>query len=162
VHALSRSEGSARSLAARARDTFGLQARVHAAAGAWLNEADCIVTSVPAAEGLEPFLDPKWIRPGAFVAACDLGRCWRPGLAGLDVVAVDDRTQEAALGHPMLPQADVDTDLVALVSGAHPGRTDATHRTAFVFRGMAVADLAAAWLLYHRTLDAGAAGPPAA
>jgi ornithine cyclodeaminase/alanine dehydrogenase len=159
VHTVSRGGRSAHALAALAGTGFGLEARAHQAAGAWLADADAIVTSVPAAPGLEPFLDPQWVRPGGFVAACDLGRCWRPGLADLDVVAVDDRAQEAALGHPMLAPAAVDTDLVALASGNHPGRRDGAQRTAFVFRGTAIADLATAWLAYRRSQDTSAAPP---
>ena len=45
--------------------------------------------------------------------------------------------------------------LGALVTGAHAGRTDARQRTAFVFRGMAIADLAAAWLAFRHAVDSG-------
>lgn len=159
VHAISRGERSARELARLARERHGAEAHVHAGAEECLGEADAIVTSVPAAEGLTPFLDPARVTPGAFVTACDLGRCWRPGLADFDVVAVDDRAQEAALPHPMLPAAAVDTDLGALVAGEHPGRTGEDQRTAFVFRGMAIADLAAAWLAFRHARDAGLGEP---
>jgi ornithine cyclodeaminase/alanine dehydrogenase len=155
VHAVSRTQAGARAFARHAQQRFGIDAHAHADARGCLGEADVIVTTVPAADGLEPFLDPDRVRPGAFVAACDVGRCWRPGLAGFDIVAIDDRAQEASLSQPMLAPECVDTDLGALVTGAHAGRTDARQRTAFVFRGMAIADLATAWLALRHAVDAG-------
>jgi ornithine cyclodeaminase/alanine dehydrogenase len=44
----------------------------------------------------------------------------------------------------------VTADLTALVTGAVTSRDAATQRTAFVFRGMAVGDLALAALGYQR------------
>jgi len=159
VHAVARSEPSARRFARHASTQFGVDAHAHGDANDCLHEVDAIITSVPAAEDLEPFLEPDRVAPGAFVAACDLGRCWRPGLTAFDVVAVDDRAQEAALAHPMLPAGAVATDLGALVAGRHPGRTGDAQRTAFVFRGLAIADLAVAWLACQHARDVGRGTP---
>lgn len=159
VHAVARSEPSARRFARHASTQFGVDAHAHGDANDCLHEVDAIITSVPAAGDLEPFLEPDRVAPGAFVAACDLGRCWRPGLAAFDVVAVDDRAQEAALPHPMLAPEVVDTDLGALVAGRHPGRSGDSQRTAFVFRGLAIADLAVARLAYEHARDAGHGTP---
>lgn len=162
VHAVSRTADGASAFARLARERYGVQAHAHGCAHRCLGEAQVIITSVPASDGLEPFLDPDLVAPGAFVAACDLGRSWRPGLEDFDVVAVDDLAQEAVLEHPLMA-GTMDTDLGALVTGAHPGRTRAAQRTAFVFRGMAIADLAAAWLALchvrgHGHLDPGSNG----
>ena len=46
-------------------------------------------------------------------------------------------------------------DLAALASGALPGRQHERERTAFAFRGLALADLALAGLCYRRALASG-------
>ena len=155
VRAVSRTIDGARSFARWASDRFQVDAAADADARKLIESVDVVVTSVPATAGLEPFLDPAWVRPGAFVAACDLARSWLPGLAAFDVLAIDDRKQDAASGHPLAPAESVAADLGELVTGAHPGRTHATQRTAFVFRGLAIGDLAAAWLAYEQARDSG-------
>jgi ornithine cyclodeaminase/alanine dehydrogenase-like protein (mu-crystallin family) len=49
----------------------------------------------------------------------------------------------------------VSGDLSELVSGAAPGRTRREERTLFIHRGIALADLAAAVLVYERARERG-------
>lgn len=155
VGAVSRTVDGAQRFTRWVGERFGIDSEAGSDVRAVIEDVDAVVTSVPAAAGLEPFLDPAWVRPGAFVAACDLGRSWRPGFDAFDVVAIDDRAQDVASGHPLLPPGSVSADLGELVTGAHAGRTAANQRTAFVFRGLAIGDLAAAWLVYEHAREHG-------
>ncbi len=115
--------------------------------------ADLIVTSVPAAPGLAPFLDGAWLRPGAFASMADLGRSWRPEtLDDIDIVATDDREQSDAIAAAgkLVRGGPWAADLADLVTGRHPGRGAADQRTAFIFAGIALCDLAVAALAYRR------------
>ncbi len=119
---------------------------------------DVVVTSVPASAELRPFLDPNRLRPGSFIAAVDLGRSWRPeGLAGLDLLVVDDRAQaadpstRARLAWP----GPFAADLAELVTGAATGRTDPAQRAMFLFPGLALADLAVGAALLRLAEEAG-------
>lgn len=121
--------------------------------------ADIIVTSVPAQPGLQPFLDGRHVRSGAFVSTVDLGRSWiAHTIRDLDVVATDDRAQssELAADGKLAHAGPWMADLTELVDGSYPGRTDAGQRTAFVFAGTALCDLAVAVEAYRRAIARGA------
>jgi ornithine cyclodeaminase/alanine dehydrogenase-like protein (mu-crystallin family) len=157
VVAFSRTEASAAKFAGEAR-AAGLQAEATRDPGAAVSGLDVVVSSVPAAADLVPFLDPDWIAPGAFVSAVDLGRSWKAKpIARLDLVATDDRAQSEALGRAgkLVTAGPFHADLAELVSGANPGRRDARARALFVFAGDAVADLAAARVVYEAALRRG-------
>ncbi len=122
-----------------------------------IEPADIVVTSVPAAEGLSPFLDGRWLKPGAFAAMVDLGRSWRPEtIRDFDLMATDDRAQSAVIAADgkLAHAGPWPADLASLVAGRHPGRTGPRQRTGFIFAGMALADLAVAALVYRRALAA--------
>ena len=130
---------------------LGLDAEESASPEALLAGVDIVVSSVPASPQLEPMLDVEYLRAGAFAGMCDNGRSWhRSGLARFDHLYIDDEAQEHAAhlhGGGLVDEALVNGDLATLVSGESPGRVERLERTAFVFRGLALADLAAATLV---------------
>jgi ornithine cyclodeaminase/alanine dehydrogenase-like protein (mu-crystallin family) len=112
--------------------------------------ADIVVTSVTRSPQLEPFLDVNWLAPGSFAAITDLAGPWLPeSMAVFDTLVIDDLRQEATMKHPMVDMGLVDGDISGLVSGDFEGRTNSDARTAFVFRGLGLGDLAIAGLAYH-------------
>lgn len=152
VVAYSRRRETAAALAAAARGR-GLAADTAVRAQDAVRGMDIVVTSVPAAPDQQAELDPAWLGAGSFAAMVDLGRSWLPaGLESLDLIATDDRGQSEALarGGKLAWKGPFAADLGELVSGARPGRANAAQRTAFLFPGFALGDLAAAELVYRR------------
>lgn len=131
---------------------MGLQASASATARECLEGADIIVSSVTLNYAIAPFLDGRWLKPGAFAAITDLAIPWAPdGMAAFDHVYVDDAAQERAMDKPMVAPDLVRGDLRDLVMrGATVGKGD---RRAFVFRGIAAGDLAVAALAYRRAVE---------
>lgn len=120
-------------------------------------ELDIVVTSVPAGPGQKAELDAAWLKPGSFVAMPDLGRSWiKEGLGALDLIATDDRGQSTLLGQAgkLAWPGPFAADLGELVTD-HKGRANAAQRTAFLFPGFALGDLAAAMLIYDRARKSG-------
>ena len=134
----------------------GLAAKAHDDAGDVVHSSDVIITSVPMQPGFAPFLDPAWLKPGAFVAAVDVARSWLPdGLRKLDLLATDDHQQQAEsppIARDVGPLGSFDADLTELAGGVRPGRSDADQRAKFIFRGFALADLAVAATVYSAAL----------
>jgi ornithine cyclodeaminase/alanine dehydrogenase-like protein (mu-crystallin family) len=119
--------------------------------------ADLIVTSVTLVPNLAPFLDARSLKPGAFLTSTDLALPWvAEGMGAFQRIVIDDLEQEAKMSKPMVSPALVAGDLSGLVSGDVAGRAGAEERTAFVFRGLAVGDLALAALAYRRAKTSGA------
>jgi ornithine cyclodeaminase/alanine dehydrogenase-like protein (mu-crystallin family) len=115
--------------------------------------ADLVVSTVTVSPQLEPFLDARWLTPGACAVMVDLGASWLPeALPALDRIVIDDSEQEAAMPKPMVAPGLAAGDLCGLVSGAVAGRASDAERTAFVSRGIGLADLALAALAYQRAL----------
>lgn len=147
-----RGAASRERLAAAVRDC-GLEPIAAARAQDAIEPADVVVTSVPAAPGLAPFINGAWLKPGAFASMVDLGRSWRPETLGVvDIVATDDRAQSDAIAAEgkLLRIGPWAADLGDLVSGRHPGRGTPRQRTAFIFAGIALCDLAVAAMAYRR------------
>ncbi len=139
VRVLSRTERSAASFAAHARDR-GYAARVLTNAREAVAGADLIVTSVPGGPGSAPFLDPAWVSPGAYVSAVDLGRSWHPGFESFERIVTDDRAQavlQNAEGR-MPYKGNFDTEIPELVAGTRPGRSGPAERIAVIHPGNAV------------------------
>ena len=133
---------------------MGLTVNASATARAAVEGADLVVSTVTVSPQLEPFLDARWLKPGACAMMVDLGASWLPeGLPALDRIVIDDSEQEAAMPKPMVAPALVAGDLGALISGAVAGRCSDAERTAFVSRGIGLADLALAALAYRRASD---------
>ncbi|HEY5739298.1 MAG TPA: ornithine cyclodeaminase family protein, partial [Gammaproteobacteria bacterium] len=122
---------------------LGLIAELHDSPRAAIDGADLLVTSVTFSPDLEPFLDADWLAPGCFAAITDLAAPWhRDSFAALDRIALDDLEQETALPNKLVDLQYVSGDLLGLISGKFAGRDSVAQRTAFVFRGLAIGDLA--------------------
>ena len=151
VVAFSRRRESAEALRARAR-TAGIAGRVADDPVDAMAAVDIVVSSIPQQPGLRPFLDANRLGAGAFAIGVDLGRSWIPEtFSAFDRVAVDDLRRHAAA--PLVTTVPVDTDLVTLIG--EPRRTDRGARTAFMFGGIALGDLAAASICLDRARDLG-------
>jgi alanine dehydrogenase len=146
----SRTEASAASLAQAAR-ALGMEARTTREPREAVEAMDVVVTTVPEGGALE-FLDTAWLAPGSFACAVDLARSWkRETLRSVDLLVTDEHEQSrvmAQMGRMSFGGA-YDADLADLASGARPGRTSSTQRTMFSFSGHALADLAAAQVVYE-------------
>ena len=148
VRAFGRGALNRDALCAAARER-GLEARASVSAEDAIRGADMVVTSVTCPPALEPFLDAGWLSPGAFAAVTDRGP-WQPqSMVELDRIIIDDMAQEALMDEPMVAPELVSGDLTGLVTGAIASRQNADERTAFVFRGLALGDLALAALAYE-------------
>ena len=129
---------------------MGLQSEVSDSPEAAMASADLVVTSVTHTSVEGPFLSADWLAPGSFAAVVDLAVPWhKETFGGLDRVVIDDLEQEMALPTKLADPAHVHGDLTGLVTGAVTGRGAAQDRTAFVFRGHALGDLALAALVYQ-------------
>lgn len=114
-------------------------------------DADIVVSSIPLVPKPGAILDATWLKPGAFVSSTDLALPWKPEtMRVFDRIIIDDRKQEAVMSEPMVDTALVDGDVAELVSGEVKGRSDKRERTAFVFRSVALGDLAIAALAYEK------------
>lgn len=112
---------------------------------------DLVVSSVTWSAQLEPFLDANWLEPGAFAAVTDLAAPWiKESFAAFDRLVIDDLEQEKALPNKLAPPELVTGDLAGLVLGRIEGRERRDDRTAFVFRGHALGDLALAALAWRK------------
>jgi alanine dehydrogenase len=151
LRAYSRTRRSSEAFAEEAR-RLGLEPTVVEHPRSAIEDAEVVVTTVPAQPGLAPFLDTAWVAPGGFVAAVDLGRHWNSGRFrdDFDVLATDDHRQSGALAATgKLPYAGhFDADLGDLVTGRHLGRRRAQERVLFLFPGMVLGDLAIAAMIY--------------
>jgi ornithine cyclodeaminase/alanine dehydrogenase-like protein (mu-crystallin family) len=135
----------------------GLEAEAVSDPRAAVSDVDIVVTSVPILPPFDPFIDAAWLKPGTFAAMVDLGRSWHmDGAAKMDVVVTDDVDQAGPKGENMGFPRDYDAEVAELVAGTKPGRTDDRQKTALLFGGPALADTAAAALIFDRAKAAGA------
>lgn len=136
----------------RAAELAGMKAIASTHAQDAIDGADIIVTTVTFSAALNPFLDARQLKPGAFAAITeDLAVPWMPdSLSAFDQVFVGDLDQDARAARPLLDPAIVSGDLAMLVTGESAGRRSERERTAFAFRGLAIGDLALAGLAYDR------------
>lgn len=112
--------------------------------------ADLVVTSVTFSAQLNPPLDANRLAPGCFAAITDLGAPWdKDSFSAFDQITIDDLEQEAALPNKLAAPELVTGDLSRLVLGKFKGRNQANERTAFIFRGHALGDLALASLAFQ-------------
>ena len=146
IVAFSRRRESAEALCAHAR-AAGVAGRVTEDARDAMTGVDIVVSSIPDQPGFRPFLDAGKLGPGACAIGVDLGRSWIPEtFSAFDRVAVDDLRRHGAA--PIVTTVPVEADLVTLIG--EPRRTDRSARTAFMFRGVGLGDLAAASICLDR------------
>ncbi|MBB3063738.1 ornithine cyclodeaminase family protein [Limibacillus halophilus] len=122
----------------------GIAPRLCKEADEAITDADIVVSSIPEQPGLKPFLRADRLAPGAFAAMVDLGRSWRSDcLRGFDQTFTDDNQQSLTLraSNPTFEAADFTGDLGDLATGRVAGRVDADARIAFLFPGVALADI---------------------
>ena len=158
VRAFSRRQTTAESFAAEVREK-GLEVEVVDSPRAALADMDIVISSVPESPGLRPFLDPAWLAPGAYAGMTDVSRSWIPDhLRSFDILATDDHDQSRSMVEAgrLAYAGPFDADLAELAVGTAPGRTSTDQRTALIFSGLALADVAVAGLLYRRAREAGA------
>jgi ornithine cyclodeaminase/alanine dehydrogenase len=136
-------------------DELGLSSEVCESGKEAVEGADLVVTSVTYSAQLVPFLDANWLAPGCFAAITDIGAPWhKQSLSAFNQIAIDDLEQEAALPNKLAPSKFVTGDLSGLILGKLTGRNLADDRTAFIFRGHALGDLALAVLAFRRFSEA--------
>jgi ornithine cyclodeaminase/alanine dehydrogenase len=155
VHAFGRGAAN-RDALCRAAEARGLQAVASNTAKEAVGEADIVISSVTLLPSPEPFLDAAWLKSGGFAAMTDAAAPWlAESLKAFQPIVIDDLEQESQMRKPMVAPGLVAGDLIGLLAGRVPGRKDEAQRTAFVFRGLAVGDLALAGLAYRRAKAAG-------
>lgn len=124
--------------------------------------SDIVVSTVPARKGLAPFLDARRMRGGATAIMVDLGRSWRPeAVSAFDACFTDDMEQSRALAgnNPAFQAMSFAGDLPGLVTRGS-GRCDDHSRIAFLFPGLALADIAAGTCLLAHAEAAGVGNRP--
>jgi ornithine cyclodeaminase/alanine dehydrogenase len=132
-------------------DELGLPSKICSSGEDAVKNADLIVSSVTLTGQFDPFLDANWLPPGCFAAITDLGVPWhKDSFYAFDQITIDDMAQEAALPNKLAEPEYVTGDLSELVLGKFKGRNQADDRTAFIFRGHALGDLALAALAFRR------------
>ncbi|MCP5075048.1 MAG: ornithine cyclodeaminase family protein [Rhodobacteraceae bacterium] len=152
VHVVGRSQAGIDRFCAYAEGK-GLQARGFEQAQEALEGADIVVSSITLDYSVQPFLDASWLKPGAFAAITDLAIPWEDaGMSAFGAVFVDDREQEAAMDKPMVAPELISGDLESVVLGETPAAFNADAASAFVFRGLALGDLAVAGMAFNRAL----------
>jgi ornithine cyclodeaminase/alanine dehydrogenase-like protein (mu-crystallin family) len=113
--------------------------------------ADLVISTVTLTPELVPFLDAGWLKPGASAIAVDLAASWiKASMPIFNRIIIDDSEQEAQMTTPLVDPDLVVGDLMGLVNGDIAGRCSDNEKTAFIFRGLALGDLALAALAYQR------------
>ena len=144
----------------RLAEELGVEAVASVTAREALIGADVVITSVTYSAKLEPFLDAGWLKPGAFATITDLAAPWiTDSIASFDRIVIDDMEQEASMANPLVKADLVSGDLDGLVLGEYAGRRAGEERTAFIFRGHALGDLALAALAYQKAVEGGRGTP---
>ncbi len=135
----------------QAAEKLGLLAITSKSAREAVRDADLIISTVTLSPELISFLDARWLKPGAFAAVVDLAASWlTDSMPAFDRIIIDDIEQEAQMPTPLVDPELVSGDLAGLINDDMTGRCSDDEKTAFVFRGLALGDLALAALAYQR------------
>jgi ornithine cyclodeaminase len=147
---------------ARARAATGLDVRPAGSAEGAVRGAAVVV---PATMAVEPSFAARWIDPGATVVLVSSLDAPLDLQAVTDLLVVDDWEHESThegryaqrLVAAGLVAADGSeaTELTDVVAGRHPGRTDAAQRIVVTPVGLAMDDVAAAWLVLQNARSRG-------
>ncbi len=136
-------------------EELGLSSEICGTGNEAMADADLIVTSVTYSTEFVPFLDAGGLAPGCFATGTDIAAPWiKESFSAFDRLAIDDLDQEAALPNKLADPKHVTGDLSGLILGKFKGREKASDRTAFIFRGHALGDLALAALAFRKYSEA--------
>ena len=138
----------------RLAEEFGYVAVACSDARSAVESADLIVSSVTLSRDIVPFIDAGWLKSGVFASVTDLAIPWiDKSMSAFDRIIIDDKKQEDQMPDSLVESALVAGDLTALVNGDVLGRSSDDQKNAFVFRGLALGDLAVAGLAYRRATN---------
>ncbi len=130
---------------------LGLTFEVCADSNDAISDVDIVVSSVTLNYDIAPFLNAENLKKGAFASITDLGIPWLDNtMTAFQNVFVDDAEQEKIMEKPMIDPALISGDLASLITGRTPAEYHPDTRKAFVFRGLAIGDLAVAALAWRR------------
>ncbi|HEY1416909.1 MAG TPA: hypothetical protein VGF41_03365, partial [Myxococcaceae bacterium] len=142
---------------AMARD-HRLEASAHGSLREVVEGMDVVLTAGAIATLPDPPIAAGWLGPGAFACSVDYASSWSAAALGeVDLIVTDDRAQlETKRGAGLVGRLPpVHADLSELVTGKKTGRTTEAQRTLACNLGLALADVAAAVLVYRRAREAG-------
>ena len=152
VRGIGRTVSKVEEFCAEVRST-GLEAVVAEDIETALRDADIVVSSITLDYSVEPFIDARILKPGAFAAITDLAIPWQPdGMTAFGTLVVDDLEQEQTAERPMVPPDRIACDLTQLVCGPEV-TIDRSQPSAFAFRGIALGDYAAAALALNKARE---------
>ena len=135
-------------------DSLKIGSEICASGSQAISDADLVISSVTYSAQLTPFLDANWLQPGSFAAITDLGAPWnKESFSAFNQISIDDLEQEAALPNKLVAPELVSGDLSGLVLGKFSGRNLVNDRSAFIFRGHALGDLALAALALQKAKE---------
>lgn len=150
IKLLGRGQANIEELCKMAAD-LGLTSEICATGQEAITGADLVVSSVTITGQIDPFLDASSLSPGCFAAITDTGVPWhKDRFPAFSQIVIDDMAQEATIPNKLADPELVTGDLSDLVLGKFKGRPHADDRTAFIFRGHALGDLALAALAYEK------------
>lgn len=160
VRAVGRGAANRDHLCERARN-MGLRAIASDDAQSAIEGADLVVTSLPVSYDKKPFIDARWVKAGCFCTITDLAIPWIPeSMTIFDRIVIDDMEQERQMEKPLVARELLDGDISGLVLGETSSRATESERCAFVFRGLAIGDLALAALAWQRHTQLASKGAP--
>jgi ornithine cyclodeaminase/alanine dehydrogenase-like protein (mu-crystallin family) len=156
IHAFGRGTAN-RDALCRAAEARGLTAVRSKTAKEAIGDADIVVSSVTLLPSPEPFLDAQWLKSGCLAVMTDMAAPWfADSLSAFQRIVIDDLEQETKMSKPMVDPSLVAGDLFGLLGGDLPGRENQQQRIAFIFRGLALGDLALAGLAWRHAKATGA------
>ena len=125
-----------------------------------MSDADILVTATSAQA---PLLKAAWMKPGSFYSHVGgwedeyavAKQCQKIVCDDWETVKHRTQTLSRMYKEGELADADVYANLVDLVSGEKPGREAADERAYFNAVGLAFVDVAIAWAMYQRAMEAG-------
>jgi ornithine cyclodeaminase/alanine dehydrogenase-like protein (mu-crystallin family) len=115
-----------------------------------VREASLVLTATSADQAV---IEDSWVSPGAVVAAVGTAEPGRDFTQNADLFLVDSRDQlrKELIAYYGDDAPDwVSASVGEVVSGGHPGRTDASQRALIITEGMASQDIALAYLASQR------------
>jgi ornithine cyclodeaminase/alanine dehydrogenase len=117
---------------------------------------DVVISAIPLTANTEPFLDARWLRPGAFAASIDLGKPWiNDSLGRFAAVWTDDIPHAEGMrgGGHLAYHGRFDADLASLLSADEPAAVAGP--VYMVAPGNAISDVALGRLIIDHLAQAG-------